>query len=189
MPLIRPEITQGILRRSEVIAATALGAFGLWLVWLGGLVLTPVGILFIAGAVVWAQMALRRLRFAQEVHAPGVVEVDEGQIGYLGPTFGGYVAIPDLTELRLVTVYGRRMWRLKQADGQAVLVPIDAAGAERLFDTFTSLPGMDMARLMRAIDTPAGTDHAGLPAVAPAAVPDSDVYLIWRRPTAIAQTG
>jgi hypothetical protein len=146
MSLIRPEITETALRAREVIAAAA---FGLWLIWLGGYILTPIGLLFTAGALVWAQMALRRMRFVQSVHAPGVVEVDEGQIGYLGPSFGGYVAIPDLTELRLVTMYGRRMWRLKQADGQAVLIPVDAAGSDRLFDAFASLPGMDMRLIWR----------------------------------------
>jgi hypothetical protein len=188
MSLIRPEITEKVLEGREVIAATSLGAFGLWLIWLGGYVLTPIGFLFIAGAAVWALTALRRLRFAQGVHAPGVVEVDEGQIGYLGPSFGGYVAIPELTELRLVTMYGRRMWRLKQADGQAVLVPVDAAGAERLFDAFASLPGMDMAALMAAIDAPAGKGGAGLPAVGAGAQANADVHLIWRRQVALAKT-
>jgi hypothetical protein len=188
MSLMRPEIAAGLLRRSEVIAATSLGALGLWLIWLGGYILIPIGILFIAGAIVWAQMALRRLRFAQDVHAPGVVEVDEGQIGYLGPTFGGYVAIPDLTELRLVTIYGRRMWRLKQADGQTVLVPIDASGSERLFDTFASLPGMDMAKLMKAIEPAATGGFTGLPVGATEAVPNSDIQLIWHRQAALPHT-
>jgi hypothetical protein len=186
MPLIRPEISASVLRAREVIASAALGLFALWLVWLGGYILFPLGLMVLALAAIWALNALRRLRFAQGVHAPGVVEVDEGQIGYLGPSFGGYVAIPDLTELRLVTMYGRRMWRLKQADGQAVLVPVDAAGAERLFDTFASLPGMDMSALMAAVDAPAVTGKAGLPAISDAPA-TADMRLIWRRQAAIAQ--
>ena len=66
--------------------------------------------------------------------APGVVEVDEGQISYLGPAFGGSISVPELVELRLLTAGGRRMWRLKQADGQALLIPVEAVGADRLFD-------------------------------------------------------
>ncbi|MEI2687828.1 MAG: hypothetical protein V9G14_17530 [Cypionkella sp.] len=88
-------------------------------------------------------MAWRRIRFAQDIDAPGVVEVDEAQIGYLGPEAGGFVSIVELVELRLLTLRGRRLWRLKQADGQALLIPVDAAGAERLFDAFATLPGMD----------------------------------------------
>ena len=184
MPLIRPEVMARIVQLREVMAAAAFGLFGLWLVWLGGYVLLPLGAVVLVMAAVWALNALRRMRFAQGVHAPGVVEVDEGQIGYLGPSFGGYVAIPDLTELRLVTMHGRRMWRLKQADGQAVLVPIDAAGAERLFDAFASLPGMDMAVLMAAVDRPAGDGAAGLPAISDAPVM-ADMRLIWRRQAVI----
>jgi hypothetical protein len=188
MSMIRPEITQKLLQSREVIAAAALGAFGLWLVWLGGYVLFPAGLLILAAAAGWALTALRRIRFAQSVLAPGVVEVDEGQIGYLGPSFGGYVAIPDLTELRLVTMYGRRMWRLKQTDGQAVLIPVDATGSDRLFDTFASLPGMDMRALMAAIDAPASTAQGtALTVVQPDAPLTADMRLIWRRQVALAQ--
>jgi hypothetical protein len=188
MSLIREEVSTGLLRASELMAALACGIFGLWLVLLGGYILFPIGAFILLLAAGWALTALRRMRFAQGVHAPGVVEVDEGQIGYLGPSFGGYVAIPELTELRLVTMYGRRMWRLKQADGQAVLVPVDAAGAERLFDTFASLPGMDMAKLMAAIDAPVARAGAGLPVSMADAPVTADMRLIWRRQVALAQT-
>jgi hypothetical protein len=178
MPLIRP-----------AIAAAACGGFGLWLMWLGGYVLFPAGALVVVAAAAWALTALRRLRFAMGVHAPGVVEVDEGQIGYLGPTFGGYVAIPDLTELRLVSLHGRRMWRLKQADGQTVLIPIDAAGAERLFDAFASLPGIDMGAVTAAIapQRGAGGGRPGLPVAAPKAAAIADMQLIWRRQAALVR--
>ena len=188
MSAIRPEVTAAAWHWREVIAAGVCGAFGLWLIWLGGYVLFPAGLLVLLGAAGWVLTALRRLRFAQGVHAPGVVEVDEGQIGYLGPTFGGYVAIPDLTELRLVTMYGRRMWRLKQVDGQAVLIPVDAAGAERLFDAFASLPGIDMGSVMAALDLPGGrTAAAGLPVPVTDAPVTADMRLIWRRQAALAQ--
>lgn len=183
---VRPEVAEGAWRWREVLAACGFGAFGLWLIWLGGYVLFPAGMLVLVAAAAWGLTALRRMRFVQSVNAPGVVEVDEGQIGYLGPTFGGYVAIPDLSEVRLVTIYGRRMWRLKQADGQAVLVPVDAAGSERLFDAFASLPGMDMVALMDAIGT-AGS--AGKPVVMPDAPATADMRLIWRRPVAMARGG
>jgi hypothetical protein len=68
-----------------------------------------------------------------------------------------------------------------------VLVPVDAAGAERLFDTFASLPGMDMAALMAAIDAPIAEGRAGLP-VATDAPATGDMRLIWRRQAALAQT-
>ena len=189
MSAIRPEVSATARRWREVIAAVSFGAFGLWLIWLGGYVLFPAGLLVLAAAAAWALTALRRLRFAQAVHAPGVVEVDEGQIGYLGPTFGGYVAIPDLIEIRLVSMYGKRMWRLKQADGQTVLIPIDAAGAERLFDAFASLPGIDMGAVTAAIGVQGGPRAAQtLPVVAAQAPATAEMRLIWRRQMALQHT-
>ncbi len=187
MPVIRPRLTAMLNRWREVIAAGGLGATGLWLIWLGGFLLGPVGALILVLAAFWGITAWRRMRFAQEVAAPGVVEVDEGQVGYLGPSFGGFVALPDLVEVRLVTMYGRRLWRLKQADGQALLIPVDAAGAERLFDAFGSLPGMDMAALLAALETPAAQGRAGLPVLrGDGPAPDAAMLVVWRRHKALA---
>jgi hypothetical protein len=151
MSMIRPEITQTLWRAREVIGGVALVLAGLWVAMQGGYLLTPVGAGIGALGTVWAVTAWRRMRFAQSIDAPGIVEIDEGQIGYLGPGTGGYVAIPDLAELRLLTIRGRRLWQLRQTDGQALLIPVDAAGADRLYDAFASLPGMDTAALVEAL--------------------------------------
>ena len=184
--MIRVEVSDAAWRWREVIAAGGLGAFGLWLIWLGGFLLGPIGALMLVLAAFWGVTAWRRVRFAQEVAAPGMVEVDEGQVGYLGPSFGGYVALPDLVEVRLVTMYGRRLWRLKQADGQALLIPVDAAGAERLFDAFGSLPGMDMAALLAALETPLAQGRAGLPSLrGDGPVAEAAMRVVWRRQRAL----
>lgn len=151
MGLIRDEARQSLYRAREVIAAGMVALASLWLMWQGGYVLLPVGAVLIALAALWAVQAVRRLRFVQAVEAPGVVEVDEGQVGYLGPTFGGYVALPELVELRMIVIHGTRLWRLKQSDGQALLIPAAASGAERLFDAFATLPGMDTQILVAAL--------------------------------------
>ncbi|PZQ96685.1 MAG: hypothetical protein DI533_13925 [Cereibacter sphaeroides] len=156
MSLIRPEVQELLWRAREVIAAAAVGFVGLWLMALGGYLLFPVGALLVVMSALWALHALRRLRFSQDVEAPGMVEVDEGRVGYLGPTFGGFVAVPDMVELRIITVQGRRLWRLKQNDGQALLIPVASAGSDRLFDAFTSLPGMDTQALVEAASGDAG---------------------------------
>ncbi len=150
MALIRDEVLTEARRWREVIAAGGVALAGLWLMLLGGYLLVPLGALVVGVAGVWAVQAVRRLRFVQDVDAPGMVEVDEGQVGYLGPTFGGYVALPDLVELRVIVVHGKRLWRLKQADGQALLIPVAATGGERLFDAFAALPGMDTQALASA---------------------------------------
>lgn len=154
MSLIRPELLAILRPFREAMAAGVLALLGLWLVWLGGWLLMPLGALVLALALGWGIAALRRARFARTIDAPGVVELDEGEIGYLGPTFGGYVALAELSELRLIDLHGKRHWRLKQADGQVLLVPVAAQGAEVLFDAFALLPGADMARIVAALDGP-----------------------------------
>ena len=171
--MIRTEVVLLLTRWREVIAAGALGLGGLWIAWLGGYLLLPVGGAVVGLALTWGALGLRRMRFAQGVAAPGWVEVDEGQVGYLGPAFGGYVALPELIEIRLLSMRGRRLWRLKQADGQVLLVPVDAAGAERLFDAFASLPGLGSAALLAALSAP-GTGQT-LPAA------DASTRVVWRR--------
>jgi hypothetical protein len=186
--MIRADLLQAARRWREVIAAGGVAAIGVWLIWLGGYLLMPLGLAVLAFAATWVVSALRRIRFAQGVAAPGIVEVIEGQVGYFGPAAGGHVALQDLDELRLMTLQGRRLWRLKQADGQALLIPVDAAGAERLFDAFGSLPGIDMAALVAALGLPPVAGQGGLPALrshAPAMGPA--VLVLWRRQVALAQ--
>lgn len=150
MSLVREEVMALARRWREVIAAGAVALSGVWLMRLGGYLLFPLGALTTGSAAVWALQTVRRLRFVQDVDAPGMVEVDEGQVGYLGPTFGGYVDLPDLVELRVIVIHGKRLWRLRSSDGQALLIPVAAAGGERLFDAFAALPGMDTQALAAA---------------------------------------
>lgn len=170
MSFLRPGAAAFLARWREVGVALAVGLVGLWLVRLGGYLLTPLGALVLILALGWGLLALRRVRFQRPVSAPGVVEVDEGQVGYLGPTFGGYVSLRELTEISMIRLYGEKHWRLKQADGQVLLVPVAAAGAGALFDAFAALPGIDTAAL----------------SAAPDAV--SDTMTVWRHPARAALT-
>ncbi len=157
MSLIRPEVRALFLRWREVIAALAAGLGALWLMSLGGWLMQGLGGIVLALSLGWGVIALRRVRFLRGVAAPGIVEVDEGQVGYYGPSFGGFVALADLTELRLTEIGGARQWRLRTASGEVLLVPVDAAGAEKLYDAFAALPGIDMAALAAALDRGVGT--------------------------------
>lgn len=157
MSLIRPEVLALLVRWREMAGALALAAVALWLFALGGWILQPLGLVLGALALGWGLMVVRRMRFHRAVTAPGVIEVDEGQVGYLGPTFGGFLSLRELVEIRLIDLHGTRNWRLKQNDGQVLLIPATAAGADALFDAFAVLPGIDMARLASALDAPAST--------------------------------
>ncbi len=174
MPLIRPEVTDLIWRAREVVWASLVVALGGWLIALGGYLLIPLGVVVGSIGLVLALTALRRMRFQQSVAAPGLVELDEAQVGYMGPEVGGYLSLNELVELRLLSLRGRRVWRLKQADGQALLIPVDAKGAERLFDAFANLPGMDTSTLVAALGQPALPADGAITLAA-------ETRVIWRR--------
>ncbi|RWR51377.1 hypothetical protein EOW65_04220 [Sinirhodobacter ferrireducens] len=153
--MIRPELRAALQRHRETLAAAGVAALGLWIATRGGWLLGPLGLGLCALALVWAGTALRRTRFARAVTDPGLVEVDEGRIGYFGAgstVLGGYIALADLAEIRLLTLRGAQHWRLKTGDGQALLIPVAAAGAPALYDAFAALPGIDMGRLAAALD-------------------------------------
>ncbi|MGL4234645.1 hypothetical protein [Tabrizicola sp.] len=158
MSFIRPELRDGAYRFREVIAGAGLALLGAWLASGGGYFLLPLGLLMSGLGLGWAVLALRRLRFQQDGEAPGIVRVTEAQIAYFGPRVGGFIGLPELSELRLLTLRGRRIWRLKQGDGAMLHIPIEADGAEALFDAFAALPGMDSAALVAALGSQTPSD-------------------------------
>lgn len=164
MSFVTPQAQAFLARWREAVAAGMLGLVGLRLLWQGGYFFGPLGIAVLVLALGWLTLALRRMQFHRAGDAPGLVEIDEGQIGYLGPTFGGYVSVRELVEIRLVDIYERRHWRLKQADGQALLIPVSAQNAEVLFDAFAALPGVDLAAITSALARRA------------------DMQVVWRKP-------
>ncbi|WP_137111062.1 hypothetical protein [Rhodobacter sp. SY28-1] len=155
MSFIRPELLASARRWHEVILGAILATFGLWTATRGGYFLTPIGLALLALGLGWALTAFRRLRFQQEGEAPGIVRVTEAQIAYYGPRTGGFVGLPDLAEIRLLTLRGRRIWKLKQGDGQLLHIPVESDGAETLFDAFATLPGIDMAAVVAALGSDA----------------------------------
>jgi hypothetical protein len=174
MSLIRPELLAAAHRGREIIAALALTAVGGWLATLGGYFFVPLGGLVLALGLGWALLSIRRLRFRQDGEAPGIVRVTEAQIAYMGPRVGGFVGLPELAEVRLLTYRGRRIWRLRQADGAMLHIPVEADGAEALFDAFATLPGLDTAALVAALGSEGPTDSKVI-------VLDGVDRLIWSR--------
>jgi hypothetical protein len=158
MSFVRPEVSEGLHRWREVIAAGGVVALGLWFALQLGYVLPALGLLLIFVGLGWGAVAFRRLRFHQAGEAPGIVRVTEAQVAYMGPRIGGFVGLPDLTEIRLLSYRGRRVWKLRAATGEALHIPVEADGADALFDAFAGLPGMDMAALVAALGTEAPSD-------------------------------
>lgn len=176
-PLFRPEAVQALRRWSEPAAGLVVLALGLWVATRGGWLLPLPGLGLAALGGGWALIALRRMRFQTDIASPGIVEFDEGRIRYVHPRMPGDISLPDLTEIRFLTLRGRRVWRLRDMTGATLLIPTDAAGAEGLFDAFATLPGLTSADLVAALAPQAGGAPAG-PGLPAAAMTDR---LVWRR--------
>jgi hypothetical protein len=150
--MIRPEAAETILRWREAL----LGATG---VLLGiGMMATSSGLSALLGlalALVGAVLGISGIRHARfdtaEEDAPGLVEVDEGQITYLSPVMGGAVALDDLVEVVFRrTAMGEAFWKLVSTEA-TIYIPEGARGAEQLLDALAPLPGFDGGKMIRAV--------------------------------------
>jgi hypothetical protein len=151
--IVRPELAQRLTRWREVIVWGAVLAVGLALVVRG---LSPVApLLLLAGgvaALIGAALlsaALRRMAFGTAGPAEGVVEIDEGRIGYLSPNWGGFMDVGAVVRVELVSRQGLlrgggHAWVLTSEDGERLTIPLGARGAEGLPDALSPLPGLDL---------------------------------------------
>ncbi|MDP0929820.1 hypothetical protein Q0601_21755 [Paracoccus onubensis] len=150
--MIRPELRKFLSRWSEPLVAGGISLAGLWLAFRGGWFLALLGGMIILVGAALLIGAWQRMPFRRRIAAPGVVEIDEGTVRYYDVTVpGGEIALRDLTEIRLLRLNGRGYWRLRSDLNEALLVPVDAAGAEALAHAFTALPGLDMGLLSAAL--------------------------------------
>ena len=148
MNLIRSEARKVLWQLREVLAGTALIALGLY--WVVGMIgiLSLVGYVVLAVGVGLIALGVQRARFRTGTDGPGVVQVDEGQITYFGPLSGGVVAIADLERLTLDQTSTPPHWVLDQHGQPPIYVPLNAAGAEALFDAYARLPGLRTERML-----------------------------------------
>jgi len=155
MTFFRPEATAALWRWREVLIGIALAMLALW--WLAGPrgllgLLAPV-LLVAAGALIMA--GLQRGRFRGAGGGLGTVQVDEGQVIYFGPLTGGAIALREMSRLVLDGSQHPAHWRLEQPGLAPVSVPVDADGADALFDAFASLPGLKTEHMLAHLrDTP-----------------------------------
>lgn len=148
MSFIRPDAAAALMRWREVLIGAAIAALGMsWALGPKGL-LGWVGWVFVAAGLALAVTGLRRMRFRQAGQGPGIVTVDEGKITYFGPLSGGAVAASELERLILDTTANPPCWILEQPQSQALHIPVNATGAEALFDAFGALPGLETGRLL-----------------------------------------
>ena len=168
----RPEARDALWRWREVLVGAGAALLGLW--WLAGpgrlLVLPAVALVIAGAALIW--IGIQRARFRTAGAGVGSVDVDEGQVTYFGPLTGGTVALREMRRLTLDgTVYPAH-WRLEQPGQPALMIPVNAEGADTLFDAFATLPGLRTAVMLRALENP--TDEQ---------------IVIWQRDVAISAQG
>ena len=159
MSFVRPELAGRLRVWREPIGWGALIALGLWLVWRGYQGLAPVP--FVVGMVVAAagvgllRPAVRRIRLRGEL-GEGVVVIDEARIAYLGPRGGGFVDLPGVIRVEIVTrphvpPASAHAWVISAEDGTRLTIPLGAEGADGLLDALSPLPGIDFDAGVSAI--------------------------------------
>ncbi|SEW38958.1 hypothetical protein SAMN04488515_2534 [Cognatiyoonia koreensis] len=142
---IRPEVKAIAWRWREVIAAELIFVLGIWwalastgaIKWIGWVLVVASFGLLIAGIL--------RGRFRQSGMGPGVVKILERRVGYFGPLTGGAIDLDEAAMLELEpNAKPAPHWILSDTRGQVVEIPVNADGAEALYDAFASLPGINM---------------------------------------------
>lgn len=157
MTFIRPEVRTAIWRWRELLAAAALAVLGIyWVLGPGGL-LAGVGVLAVLLAGALAVVGLQRGRFRGSGGGPGVVLVDEGEITYMGPLTGGSVAASEMQRLTLDPTARPPHWVLEHPGRPPICIPVNAEGADALFDVFAALPGLRTERMLAELE--AGGPH------------------------------
>jgi len=148
MSFFRPEAKQAIWRWRETLVGAGLVVLGAYWVLGPGALLGWVGwVLGIVGLALGV-VGRQRARFRLGAGGPGYVTVDEGQITYFGPLSGGMVATADLERLTLDRSAKPIHWQLDQPGQPSLFIPINAEGAEALFDVFAALPGLRTERML-----------------------------------------
>lgn len=152
MSFVRPEARAALRRYREVIVGVVIAVLALW--WLSQAVgimrfLAP-AILVAAGALI--MVGLQRARFRGATDGVGAVQVVEGRIAYFGPLTGGSVALSEISHLVLDGRPHPPHWVLEQPGRPPLHIPVDAAGAEALFDVFASLPGLSTRVMLMQLD-------------------------------------
>lgn len=156
MSLIRPELTARLWHWREALAAAAIALLGVWTVGRAeGWLMQAVGALILAGALAALYAAVQRARFRSGGQGPGIVRVTERRIAYLGPRQGGAVSLNAIAEIALAPDPDGHHWELSHPEGPPLFIPVDAVGADALFDAFAALPGLDPARLAGVAERPA----------------------------------
>jgi hypothetical protein len=158
LDMIRPELAAFARRYSEVLTGLGIAALGLWALQARGGFYQLLAALVLMTGLALAFAGWRKVRFRRAGDAPGIVQILEAQISYFGPDTGGFIGTDDLVELHLLAA--GPTWQLVGQDGTRLDIPVAATGSDALYDIFAGLPGVDMPRILAALDKIASEDRA-----------------------------
>ena len=134
----RPEAKATLWRWREVLVGVGLAVLALWLLAQSRGVLGYIAPVLLVGAGALIMVGLQRGRFRGASGGLGTVQVIEGEVIYFGPLTGGSVALREMQRLTLDGGQTPAHWRLDQPDHPPLLIPVDADGADALFDAFSA---------------------------------------------------
>lgn len=149
MGFFRPEVRALLWQWREVLGGVAVALLGLWLVLGPGFLLAVPGYALLVAGAIFVWLGIQRARFRGADGGAGAVQVDEGQVTYFGPLTGGTVALREMDRLSLDRALFPAHWKLDQAGQAPLLIPVNAAGSEALFDAFATLPGLRTERMLQ----------------------------------------
>lgn len=142
---IRPEVKALAWRWREVIFGEILFVLGIWWALTSAGLVKWIGWVIVVIAIGISIAGILRGRFRQSGHGPGVVKIVERRVGYFGPLTGGAIDLGDAAMLELEpNAMPVPHWVLSDVNGQVVEIPVNAEGAEDLYDAFATLPNINM---------------------------------------------
>ncbi len=158
MNFIRPNVRAHFSKWAEAYLVTLILIIGVRVLIRGfvieSIVYEIVGAIISTLGLVLLRGTIQRIRFRRSQKAPGMVDVTEREISYFGPMHGKTLSLESLSkiELRESEAYAS-VWVLHNSEGDPMIVPTSAKGSDRLFDAFTSLSGVRMDALVKAVNT------------------------------------
>ena len=140
---LRPEAKAQLWRFRDALFGAGVALLGFYWAFTRFGILSWIGWIMVAGGVIWTIGGLQRAIFRQNGEGPGVVQIRERRFAYFGPLNGGVMDVDDLNILEIdPSSHPSPSWILSGVGGQRLAIPINAKGAEDLFDVFASLPGI-----------------------------------------------
>jgi hypothetical protein len=154
MTLLRADARATLWRWREIIAGLAVAGLGVWwaMVTFSPVRWLAIPILGLGVAMLWT--GAQRLRFRQGGGGAGIVQIVERRLAYWGPLTGGMLDMDDLARLTLDPTGRPAHWVLVPHRGDTLHIPVDAEGADALFDLFAALPGIRTERMLDILAHP-----------------------------------